>query len=403
MNSSSSVRNSDRTIGSECVDGPLNRATDVQTGESTQTWSASDGVLHQSSEMSAEQRRRFERMAFEFGQAAESYNVVMSPGTILKTPCGQGLVSVLKSGRSWHLPGGLLAPDELQPAFVDWLKRISARQRRTIAVYSVSQHQAEIFRESGFEVTKLGEVPVLDLGGITWKGREFEWVRRQTNFCLRAGVSVNEITDAAEQQRLAPELIDILNADLSTRTYSRPLSLLEGEFCPRSLGRQRLFLARTLDRIEGFLVCSPMRGGEAWAFEVYRKRSDAVRGTIPFLFRTVTDRLQEEGRKQVSLCLVPGRGMHVPSAEGGHRLVRFSLDLLYRRVNFLFNTQGQDYFKSRFRPRYVDRYVCVTPNSSILSICSFLHVTGAFRPNPINLVRNLARDIFSGKGRAAGE
>ena len=62
-------------------------------------------------------------------------------------------------------------------------------------------------------------------------------------------------------------------------------------------------------------------------------------------------------------------------------MVRLAISLWYKRLNFLFNTRGQDHFKSRFRPRYVNRYLCVTPKTSVRSISSFLVTTGGIRPN----------------------
>ena len=132
-----------------------------------------------------------------------------------------------------------------------------------------------------------------------------------------------------------------------------------------------------------------MRNGREWAFETYRKRRDAPRGTIPFLFRDVIDRLQAEGVRTVSLCLVPGRGMDEKAKTSSHWMATFAMSLWYKRLNFLFNTKGQDYFKSRFRPRYVNRYLCVTPKTSINSILSFLIATGGISPNVSNLFRNL--------------
>lgn len=356
-----------------------------------QRWLPSDAQSRCRSVLTLEERARMEQFAFENATSAESYDIVISNGSFLETPCRQGLISVLPHGRCWHISGSLMAPDDLKPDMVRWLKHVSVMKRQTILAYSVGHEEAALFAEAGFEVSKFGEEPLLDLGEITWQGREFEWVRRQTNFCLRAGLEVVEICDEAERHALAEELIEIMHEDLKPRTYPQPLRLLEGQFDPRKLFRRRLFLARccTTGRTEGFLACSPMRNGRAWAFETYRKRSSSPRGTVPFLFRRVIDLLQAEGVRTVSLCLVPGRGMDEKTAHRSHWMARLAISLWYKHLNFLFNTRGQDHFKSRFRPRYVNRYLCVTPKTSVRSITSFLVTTGAIRPNLGNLLRNL--------------
>ncbi len=363
----------------------------IQNAAELQSWSSVNVQPRCRSLLNAEARVRLEQLAFEHSTSAESYDIVISDGSYLSTPCKNGVISVLPQGRCWHASGSLVAPDELKPEMVRWLKQVCETQKKTLAVYSVGADEAPLFMDAGFEVSKFGEEPVLDLGAITWRGKEFEWVRRQTNFCLRAGLEVVEVTVEAERRALSDELIEIMFEDLKPRTYPKPLRLLEGQFDPSLLFRRRLFVARsrTTGRIEGFLACSPMHNGKAWAFETYRKRPDAPRGTIPFLFRDVIDRLQADGVRNVSLCLVPGRGLQVNAKSPSSRMASFAMSLWYKRLNFLFNTKGQDYFKSRFRPRYVSRYICVTPKTTVSSIFSFLVATGGIKPHVGNLIKNL--------------
>ncbi len=354
-------------------------------------WNAEAATLRCRSELTEPERAELDRLAYTFGSAPESYDILISDGSFLKTPCETGVFSVLAHRHFWHIAGGMIAPDDLKPQMVNWLKEIARKARRTIAVYSIRPEEVGLFQEAGFEINKLGEEPLLDLGDITWKGKDFEWVRRQTNFCKRSGLVVVEAVDEKLKHDLAGELIDIMHEDLQGRTYSHPLRLLEGEFDPKALYRRRLFLARNSEtgRIEGFLACSPMQAGRRWAFETYRKRKDAPRGTVPFLFREVIDLLQAEGVEQVSLCLVPGKNTEQPFDKSGSWMARWALSLWYKRLNFLFNTQGQNYFKTRFRPRFVDRYICVTPYTTPLSISSFLYTMGAYSPHLGNTLRNL--------------
>jgi phosphatidylglycerol lysyltransferase len=99
--------------------------------------------------------------------------------------------------------------------------------------------------------------------------------------------------------------------------------------------------------------------------------------------------LQSDGAATVSLCLVPGRGVDISTKPPSSKMAGFAMSLWYKRLNFLFNTKGQDYFKSRFRPRYANRYICVTPKTSVSSVVSFLVTTGGIKPRVGNLVRNL--------------
>jgi lysylphosphatidylglycerol synthetase-like protein (DUF2156 family) len=113
---------------------------------------------------------------------------------------------------------------------------------------------------------------------------------------------------------------------------------------------------------------------------------------MAYLFRKAIDQLQSEGAKKVSLCIVLGKEDEATEPEG-HWLIRYGLRIQYRNLNTMFNSQGQDYFKQRFRPMYEARYACVWPRSSPQSLLSFMKTSNALLPSPLNLARNMARSI----------
>ena len=355
-----------------------------------------DELLVNRRSLSLHDREDLERLAFRCASVPESYDIAISDGHVLKTPCGEGAMSVLVDGRFWHIAGGLLASESLKPRIIHWLRELAHEHHRTIAVYNVSYEEALLFQEAGFVVNKFGEEPVLNLQKTDWAGKPFEWVRRQSNFCQRAELTVSEITQLPEQLAIGKTLLSILNEDLSGRTFDRPLRLLEGEFNPHVLHRRRLFVARKKNEpdIEAFLACSPVQGGRGWAFETYRKRRNSTRGVTTYLFRSAIDQLRSEGVEQISLCLIPGRNVKSTSILGGDWRIARALSLWFSHLDFVFNVQGQNHFKSRFRPEYVDRYLCVSPRNSIASLLSFLKTTGAVHCNWKNLLTALCRRVL---------
>jgi phosphatidylglycerol lysyltransferase len=166
----------------------------IQIAANEESWSRVDVQPRCRSILNAEERVRLESFAFQYATCPESYDIVISNGPYLET----GVISVLPHGRFWHASGSLMAPVELKPEMVRWLKRVSDSQGKTLAVYSVGADEAPLFVDAGFEVSKFGEEPLLDLGAITWGGKGFEWVRRQTNFCRRAGLEVVEVSNESD-------------------------------------------------------------------------------------------------------------------------------------------------------------------------------------------------------------
>ena len=149
-----------------------------------------DDLLLQRSRFSNQQHAELEALAYRYASVPEAYDIAVSDGYVLKSACGEGAMSVLADGKFWHVSGSLLAPERLKPDMIQMLKQISERSRRTIAVYNVSQTDAMKFQQQGFVVNKFGEEAILDPAQTDWKGRKYEWVRRQTNFCRRAGLAV---------------------------------------------------------------------------------------------------------------------------------------------------------------------------------------------------------------------
>ena len=151
--------------------------------------------------------------------------------------------------------------------------------------------------------------------------------------------------------------------------------------CP---GRQRA------GRIEGFVACSPCQDGRTWVIETYRQRPDAVRGTIPFLMHQVMQVLRNEGVEQVSLCLIPGLRCR-QALPGDSRMTRWGLVLASQYFNLVFDTTGAYHFKSRFRPRFENRYLCVRPRMNLFTAVAFVRLLGVLRLDLGKLCRQMVR------------
>src|SRR5579871_139827 len=248
-----------------------------------------------------------EMHVFQHGEYFDSYLATEPGRDEFWSSTGEGLVSYTRRGRYVMIGGGLIAPDEhklqLLKEFVDFLKG----RNLVGAFHNIGEHELPIFRECGLQITKWGEEPIMDLGSITWSGKSFEWVRRQTNYCLRHGLKAFEVVrdDLTEEQwrRTLAEMREV-SAECLAQKPQKEMTFFEGEIGQHEVGLRRVFIVRSsygLGRIEGFVVCNPMRGGTKWATELYRRRPDAVRGTMAYLFHHVISQMQSEGVKQIGM------------------------------------------------------------------------------------------------------
>jgi phosphatidylglycerol lysyltransferase len=344
--------------------------------------------------LSAAEFHALEHLAYEYGETPYSYLAVESHRHCYLAADHSAAMSVVISGWKLHIFGGILAPFEARRQIITQLGQLAKQTKRLINCYSISEQDRMLFEDEGWEVTKFGEETSLKLKPHSWSGKPYEWVRRQSNYCLRVGLSCREVNhqtmDTISWQKLTQELFDIQREDLAHRVYAAEMNFIVGKLQPDQLGRRRLFIAENEEtrRIEGFVVANPMRGGKGWGFEMYRKRQDAPRGCVPFLIKWIIDALKSEGVEEASLCMLLWKDTHQFAGKRTSPLARWGLAVAYHVGDFFYNTKGMTHFKTRFRPELSNCYVCVTPKITVLSCIDFFRVIGAFSFNARNIFRN---------------
>jgi len=351
--------------------------------------------FHPVGSLSPTELAALERLAFEYGESPDSYLAVEPHRHCFLAPDHSAALSAVLSGRSIHISGGILAPSDQRPQIIRQLAELARRTRHFVACYSIGEQDRLLFEDAGWQVTKFGENTSLKLESLSWSGKSYEWVRRQFNYCQRMGLVCREVNqqvmDSESWQKLTNELFEIQRDDLKDRVYSTELNFLLGKLQPENLGRRRLFIAedpKTM-RIEAFVVANPMRGGRGWAIEMYRKRQDAPRGTVPFLIKWIIDALKAEGVEEASLCMLLWKGTHTFSGKRTSQLVRWGLAFAYHVGDAFYNTKGMTHFKTRFRPELSNVYACGTPRATVGTCINFFYTVGAFSFSPRNVVRSL--------------
>jgi phosphatidylglycerol lysyltransferase len=200
---------------------------------------------------------------------------------------------------------------------------------------------------------------------------------------------------------LIQNLRDLSDEQLATKSHAGSIRLLEGQLEASGWGRRRLFVAYSSGmpkRIEGFLVALPAQQGRQWAFEMYRHRSDAVRGVVPHLFHVAMMRMRTEGVEAVSLCLVPGLGCE-EAISGDSAMTRHAFVFGMKYLNFLFDFAGIYHFKSRFRPHYEGRYICALPGTTLGSALALFRISGMVEFDRKRVAANLMQKLFKRRER----
>lgn len=337
---------------------------------------------------------RLERMAFDHGQAYDSY--LSTEGNLAQfwSSDQKCVIAYAKVGRFVHVQGGLLGPLENRPTLLREFAGFLQTHRYLATFYNIGEGDLPLFRDHGFQITKWGEEPLLDLASVTWSGHEYEWVRRQTNYCRRQDAVVTECVkddySESEWDELMDEIRSIKAECLSTKPQRGDVRFFNGEVNPPSWDRRRLFVARSdkgAGRIEGFLICLPYDGGRQWSIETYRHRLNAPRGIVAYLIHQTVETMKSEEIDSISLCLCPAvRYERLPNDSW---IIRRCLQFGFHYASAFFDMPGEYHFKSRFRPRFIRRYICHWPRATAASMLSIVRLSGAVELDLTKFVCNL--------------
>jgi phosphatidylglycerol lysyltransferase len=349
------------------------------------------------SSMDAATLALLERLAFQYGRQYDSYLATDTAGKEYFWCSGQrGVVCLIRLGRRIAVFGGILAPEELWETLAAELREHCRRHGLRLGFFGVELRHRALLERLGFQVTKVGEDVIVDLAGRTWTGKKFEWLRRQSNFCQRSGLVVEERVrerlSGEEWAGLMDEMEEINRQFLQDRPHNQGLRNVVSRFERQLIFRQRIFVARSTHRIEAFVVCTPCLGGSSWALECYRQRKDAPRGAVPFAMHQALRQLQQAGDAAASLCMVPLLNCKEPLA-GDSALVRRTVSFFYDHFSGLYDSKGLYHFKSRFRPRFEDRWVCVEGAADIGWIAFLLYALGLHRVHPVLALKSIFRQF----------
>ncbi|WP_299469216.1 DUF2156 domain-containing protein [uncultured Gimesia sp.] len=347
--------------------------------------------------------RYLECLAYEHGQVYDSYLACESNRNTFWSADRSGAISYVTVAGHLKVGGGLLAPQESKKSLLEQFLRLVKTNHKSAAFFNVTDVDLPLFQEFGMQVTKWGEDALLDLRDWDCRGKKFEWLRRQRNYCTRQEILCSEwehkLSSVDEVMATRDELIQITKDSLSLKPQRQEMQFFQGNIDLDNLGRKRIFTARSargMGRIEAFVVANPFQSGKGWAFEIYRYRQDSVRGALPHLKVAVIEAIKAEGAEQVSLCLIPGLNCSSSSSAEKTHSKRF-ISWAAGNLNSIYDCAGLAHYKTRFRPRLESRYICTFPKVSAASFLTTVHLSGLLRLSPTKVTKRLLNHVISKK------
>jgi len=338
-----------------------------------------------------------EELVYDHGEAYDSYLILERDREFFFSSDRSGVVSFESWRNNIYVVGGLIAAKEDRAALLAEFIAFAQSRRWKLHFLNIMAGDVGLFREFGFQLSKTGEEPLVDLRTATWAGKDFAWVRQQENASAKAGVEFREvdiaILEADARAQLAKELREISDLHVQGTVYGRELGLMVGKFDVEEMFRKRLFVAERDGKIEAFVVSTPSHGGRVWSVETYRRRPDSPRGVITFLVVRMARQMREEDVDYLSLCQCPAvRCNNGALAES--KLINRSMNLWWTTTPWFYDARRLYHFKSRFRPIYRECYIAALPAAEFIPMFMFGVKWGVVRPDWLRLPGHMFRRML---------
>lgn len=275
---------------------------------------------------------------------------------------GDRVVAWQHRGRTAFAIGGLNAPPvERVGVLQSFVAATRARGVVRQLLFPLRADELEDAGRAGFAAVQVGVEAILPLPGLSLRGKRYEHVRQMRNRAIRHGVAVDEVSATD-----CPEAMEALyTAWLQSRRPTWRMKLLVGSPGLEAPFDRRYFVARTEDRMEGFVTVLPGPDG-VWGLDVLCRRPDAAPGTMERLILHIAEQLRDEGAKVLSLGACPMADIPPGGPLGLEQVFRW----LYRSRwgNRLFGFRNLHRFKQKFRPAWAPVYFAAAPRLGVVSL-----------------------------------
>jgi len=271
----------------------------------------------------------------------------------------EGCVAFSVQGRTALALGDPICPPELVKKGLEDFVAYCERQDWIPAFYQVDLERD--YRDATFTLVPIGSEALVQTQTFGLQGKERRDLRYAVNRCDKEGVRItflsgpdamaahsqqlHELSARWLQRRRGPELSYSLGT-LSTLTD--PDITVGLAFAPEG-------------RLEAFVSWLPVPARKAWTLDLMRRRPDSIYGVMETLIVRSIEEAARGGVDEVSLGVAPrviASGDTSDPADRALRAMYWGLDRFQR-------TRSLYHFKSKFSPRWDDRYLAA-PNASTL-------------------------------------
>ena len=297
------------------------------------------------------ERQRAATILGEFGRSSYDHFKIGSDKSFFFSASGRSFIAYRTVSNVALALGDPVGPEEESEGTISGFVALCRENGWTAAFLMPEVTLA--YQRLGLSVVKIGEEAVIDLDRFlaqTVNKKYFRYVRRRLE---GEGYVVTRLLPPHSAELLR-EIREVSDEWLSL-PRRREFGFCQGSFDQDTLATTPLFALRgSAGRMVAFASQVPSyRPGEA-NFDLMRRRPDSHWAAMDYLFQEMLGTLREEGYATFNMGMAPFAGL----AEGSpSSWTEKGIRELAERVSWLSSLKGLHQYKSKFEPRWEERYL----------------------------------------------
>ena len=297
-----------------------------------------------------------------YGYQSQSYNILRGCRSYFFSSRGiEGVIAYAVHARVALAAGDpVCAPEDL-PAFADEFRQFCKEHKWRCCFHAVTERCERVLTDLGFGTLKIGEEPILELSNLSWAGSKFKDLRRDIGRAKKHGMSVVEYHPLEGRRVDWEEQMEELSQAWAKFKGSGESSLSFGAPILDDPGERKPFLVLKDDRIEAFMVCTPIYTRKGMYFDIMRRKEKPLPGTAQFIITETLQLLKEQGYEMATLGTAPLSHEHVEDPDQA-RIIELSLDFAFDHLGHFHRFKPLYQFKEQFGASWWEgRYLAFSP------------------------------------------
>ncbi len=305
---------------------------------------------------------QIEELLKRYGYHSQSYNILRSDKSYFFSSSGiDGVIAyVVKANVAMAAGDPVCDPSNIH-LFVTEFRSFCKERKLHCCFQSITERCKDILEDMGFGMIKIGEEPIFDLEKFSLEGSKFRGLRKNINQAKKQGLSVVEYHPLLERQPEWEKDMEELSAIWQKFKGSGEFSFLIGEPALDNPKDRKYFLALLDNKVEAFVVCTPVYTRNGIYFDVMRRKEKTLNGMPQLLFTESFRILKEQGFTMATLGTAPLSYEHVDDPNHS-RIIKLALKLAFNRLGYFHRFKPLYKFKRQFGPTsWEGRYLSFSP------------------------------------------